>query len=157
MGKKILGSKKEYTYLLIRIICCLIKNLDRKTQWKKPRSRKKSAMRIILSWLKYHLISCDDVYNLRTLWLIYSFSKKNHTFPEYGVSFITTRRTFDFLHGGLLFLHSNIYFIDRQDIIVLHMQTHRVLERELYADQINILHLRNQSILYWIPRNRINP
>ena len=42
-------------------------------------------------------------------------------------------------------------------LLCLHMQTHSMLEIELYADQINILHLRNQSILSWIPRDRINP
>ena len=41
-------------------------------------------------------------------------------------------------------------------LLCLHMQTHSVVEIELYADQINILHLRNQSILSWIPRNRIH-
>ena len=42
-------------------------------------------------------------------------------------------------------------------LLCLHMQTHSVLEIDLYADQINILHLRNQSILSWIPRNRNKP
>ena len=42
-------------------------------------------------------------------------------------------------------------------LLCLHMQTHSVLEIDLYADQINILRLRNQSILSWIPGDRINP
>ena len=109
LWEKILVKEKEYTYLLIRTICCLIKNLARKTQWEKTLVKGKRVQRVLYSpWLKHHLISCDDVSNLRTLWLVYSFSKKNHTFLEYGVSFISTRRTFDLLHGGLLFLHSNI-------------------------------------------------
>ena len=119
LWEKILVKEKKYTCLLIRTICCLIKNLARKTQWKKTSVKGKRVQCVLYSpWLKHHLISCDDVSNLRTLWLIYSFSKKNHTFLEYGVSFISTRRTFVLLHGGFLFLHSNICFIDRQDIIV---------------------------------------
>ena len=119
LWEKILVKEKEYTYLLIRTICCLIKNLARKNPVGKNLGQgKKSATRIILPWLKHHLISCDNVSNLRTLWLVYSFSKKNHTFLEYGVSLISTRRIFDLLYGGLLFLHSNICFIDRQYIIV---------------------------------------
>ena len=41
-------------------------------------------------------------------------------------------------------------------LLCFHMQTHSVIEIELYADQINILHLHNQSILSWIPWNRIS-
>ena len=119
LWEKILVKEKEYTYLLIHIICCLIKNLAKKIQWDKTSVKKKRVIHVLYyPRLTYHLISCDDVSILRTLWLIYSFSKKNHIFLEYSVSFISTRCTFDLLHGGLLFLHSNICFIDRQDIIV---------------------------------------
>ena len=112
LWEKILVKEKEYTYLLIRTIrtiCCLIKNLARKIQWEKTSIKGKRVQRVLYSpWFKHHLISCDDVSNLRTLWLVYSFLKKNHTFLEYGVSFISTKHTFNLLHGGLLFLHSNI-------------------------------------------------
>ena len=42
-------------------------------------------------------------------------------------------------------------------LLCLHMKINSVFEIVLFADQINILHLHKQSILSWIPRNRINP
>ena len=80
LWEKILVKEKEYTYLLIRTIrtiCCLIKNLARKIQWEKTSIKGKRVQRVLYSpWLKHHLISCDDVSNLRTLWLVYSFLKE---------------------------------------------------------------------------------
>ena len=39
LWEKILVKEKEYTYLLVHIICYLIKNLARKISGKKPLSR----------------------------------------------------------------------------------------------------------------------
>lgn len=50
-------------------------------------------------WLKHHLISCDDVSNLRTLWLVYYFSKKNHNpyrqeqFLSFALSVVHNKHT----------------------------------------------------------------
>ena len=159
LWEKILVKEKEYTYFLIRTICCLIKNLASKTQWEKTSVKGKRVQCVLLSpWLKHHLISCDDVSNLRTLWLVYSFFKKEKSHiswiwchlsqPDalltcFIKDFYFCRATFASLIPGIL--------------LCLHMQTHSVIEIELYVDQINILHLRNQSILSWIPRDRINP
>ena len=41
-------------------------------------------------------------------------------------------------------------------LFCLHMQTNGMFEIVLYADQINILHLLNQSALTWILQNRLN-
>ena len=81
------------------------------------------------------------------------FFKKTHIFPEYDVSLISTRRTIDLLHRRLLFLHGlkkwspTFASLIAKILLCLHMQTNSVLEIELYVDQINILHLCNQSIL----------
>ena len=56
LWEKILVKEKEYTYLLIRTICCLIKNLARKTQREKNLGQgKKSATCIILPLIKTSL------------------------------------------------------------------------------------------------------
>ena len=53
LWEKILVKEKEYTYLLIRNICCLIKNLAGKNPVKKSLGQgKKSATRIILLLIK---------------------------------------------------------------------------------------------------------
>ena len=155
--ENILLKEKEYTYLLIRTICCLIKNLARKTQWEKTSVKGKRVQRVLYSpWLKYHLIYWW--WCLQSPYIvggIFFFKEKSH------ISWIwcVTRRTFDLLHGGLLFLHSNICLLHWSSgyYCASTCKIHSVLEIELYADQINILHLHNQSILSWIPRNRINP
>ena len=92
---------------------------------------------------------------------IFIFKKKN-TFSEYGVSFISTRHTLNLFHGRLLFLRglrkSSPTFASLIDKITLclHMKATNVFETELYVDQINISHLRNQSTLTWIRWTRIN-
>ena len=159
MGNFFLWRNKSTYIFWYALFVASLKIFARKTQWEKNLGQgKKSATHIILPLIKTSLISCDDVSNIHTLWLVYSFSKKNHTFLEYGVSFISTRHTFDLLHGGLLFLHGNICLLHwSPGYYCASTCKHIACLIELYADQINILHLRNQSILSWIPRNRINP
>ena len=119
LWEKILVKEKEYTYLLIRTICCLIKNLARKTQWGKTSIKVKRVQRVLYSpWLKHHLISCDDVSNLRTLWLVYSFLKEKPHISWIWCVIYLNQTQFLLASWRLLFLHSNICFINRQDIIM---------------------------------------
>ena len=162
LWEKILVKEKEYTYLLIRTIhtiCCLIKNLARKTQWEKTSIKGKRVQRVLYSpWLKHHLISCDDVSNLRTLWLIYSFfEEKPHISWIWCVILSQPDALLTCFMEDFYFYRATFASLIPRILLCLHMQTHSVIEIELYADQINILHLRNQSILSWIPRDRINP
>ena len=159
LWEKILVKEKEYTYLLIRTICCLIKNLARKTQWKKTSVKGKRVQRVLYSpWLKHHLISCDDVSNLRTLWLVYSFFQRKTThFLNMVCHLSQPDALLTCFIKDFYFCIATFASLIAKILLCLHMQTHSVLEIDLYADQINILHLCNQSILSWIPRDRINP
>ena len=118
LWEKILVKEKSTHIFWYALFVASLKTLPGKPSRKKPRSREKECNAYYTPLIKHHLISCDDVSNLCTLWLVYSFFKEKPHISWYGVSFISTRRTFDLLHGGLLFLHSNICFIDRQNIIV---------------------------------------
>ena len=159
LWEKILVKEKEYTYFLIRTICCLIKNLVRKTQWEENLDQgKKSATRIVLPLIKT---------SLNFLWWCLQSS-----YIVVGI-FLFKRKTTHFLNmvchlsqpdalstcfmEDFYFCIATFASLITRILLCLHMQTHSVLEIELYADQINILHLRNQSILSWIPRDRINP
>ena len=132
-GKKFQWRKKTTHIFWYALCIASLKILSVKPIGTEPRSGKKGRNAYHTPWLKHHLISCDDVSNLRTLWLVYSFLKKNHTFLAYGVSFISTKRTFDLLHGGLLFLHKQHLFASliARILLCLHMQTHSVLDRAL--------------------------
>ena len=114
-----------------------LKTLPGKFSGTKPRSRKNSATRIILPWLKHHLISCDDVSNLRTLWLVYSFSRKNNTFPVWCHLSQPDTLSTCFMEDFYFCIATFVSLISKI-LLCLHMQTHSVLEIELYADQINI-------------------
>ena len=152
-------KEKEYTYLLIHTICCLIKNLARKTQWKKISVKGKRVQRVLYSpWLKHHLISCDDVSNLHTLWLVYSWSKKNFIHFLNMVWYLSQSDALStYFMEGFYFCVATFALLIARILLCLHMKTNIVFEIVLYADQISILHLHKKLILSWIPRNKINP
>ena len=158
LWEKILVKEKEYTYLLIHTICCLIKNLARKIQWEKTSIKGKRVQRVLyFPWLKHHLISCDDVSDLRTLWLVYSFFQRKTThFLNMVCHLSQPDALLTCFMEDFYFCRATFASLIPRILLCLHMQTHSVLKIDLYADQINILHLRNQSIFSWIPRDRIN-
>ena len=156
--KKILVKEKEYTYLLIRTICCLIKNLARKTQREKTSVKGKILQRVLYSpWLKHHLISCDDVSNLRTCGWYILFQRKTTHFLNMVCHLSHLDALSTCFMEDFYFCIATFASLIARILLCLKLQTHSVLEIELYADQINILHLHKQSILSWIPQNRINP
>ena len=118
---------------------------------------KKSSTRIILPLIKISLnllVMMSPIF-VHCGWYIL-FQRKTTHFLNMVCHLSQPDALLTCFMEGFYFCVATFALLNVRILLCLHMKTNSVFEIVFYADQINILHLHKQSILSWIPRNRIN-